>query len=139
MAETMTPDQMAALEAIGFDLGRKANAQDLGRGVGSDTYQKLIRGNIADQAGHSRAMDILFDLPLLRKIPQAIYEAPEQKIRDDVARALLQPKSAAQMMKDEIARKAVKAQTSQPLLSPEARAALELLFVRSSPAAVSGQ
>jgi hypothetical protein len=43
----MTPEQMATLRKIGEDLARKVDAENLGRGVGSDTAQKLARGNIA--------------------------------------------------------------------------------------------
>lgn len=43
----MTPEQMETLRKIGEDLARKVDAENLGRGVGSDTAQKLKRGAIA--------------------------------------------------------------------------------------------
>jgi hypothetical protein len=56
MRDLMTPDQMGSLEGVASDLARKANAQDLGRGAGSDTFQKLAMSNIAERSGAPRVV-----------------------------------------------------------------------------------
>jgi hypothetical protein len=51
LRSVMEPQQMDVLTSIAQDLARKTNAQDLGRGVGSDTFQKMSMQNIAAQSG----------------------------------------------------------------------------------------
>lgn len=137
--DVMDPQQAESLNAVARDLARKVNAQDLGRGVGSNTFQQFAMNNIAEQAGAPRAVGAFLNTPILTKLPRALYEGAEQKIETEIARALLNPRSAAQMMQTEIARQAALNAPRQPMLSPAARDALSLFFVRSSPQAVTGQ
>lgn len=48
---TMDVDQLASLGAIKDDLARAVFAQNAGRGVGSDTVQKLAYSNMLDSSG----------------------------------------------------------------------------------------
>lgn len=98
LSDVMAPSQMNILENIGKDLGRKANAQNLGRGVGSDTMQKLSMSNIGEQSGMPKVVDLVSSLPGVSRATNWVYRDTDQKIREQLAQALLQPKQAAQLM-----------------------------------------
>ncbi|MGC4062949.1 MAG: hypothetical protein QM749_19755 [Aquabacterium sp.] len=99
LKDTMTPDQMDTLTAIAQDLARKANAQDLGRGTGSDTFQKLAMSNIANQSGAPRLVSGLLSLPGVSKAAQMLTSGPNQEIQSLIAKALLDPNYAATLMR----------------------------------------
>jgi len=99
MADVMEPAQMETLGAIAKDLARKSNAQDLGRGVGSDTFQKFALSNIAQSSGAPRAVGAALNAPGVSKVANFLYSAPEQEIQSLIAKALLEPQTAAAMMR----------------------------------------
>jgi hypothetical protein len=99
MADVMEPSQMQTLGAIAQDLARKANAQDLGRGVGSDTFQKFALSNIAQSSGAPRVVGAALNAPGVSKVANFLYSAPEQEIQTLIAKALLEPQTAAAMMR----------------------------------------
>ncbi|MGJ7484345.1 hypothetical protein ACSFA2_03750 [Variovorax sp. LT2P21] len=98
MRDLMTPDQMGALEGIAGDLARKTNAQNLGRGPGSDTFQKLSMSNIAQQSGAPGVVGGALNLPGVSKVAKFLYSEPEEKIQSLLAQALLDPKIAGGLM-----------------------------------------
>jgi hypothetical protein len=99
MADVMTPEQMHTLGAVAQDLARKANAQDLGRGVGSDTFQKLAVDNIAARSGAPRVVGAALNMPGVSKVAKFLYSQPEEQIQSLLAQALLDPKMAAGLMR----------------------------------------
>lgn len=125
MSSVMDPQQLATLQAIAKDLARKTNAQDLGRGVGSDTFQKLSMQNIAEQSGMPRLTGGLLALPGMSRATSWAYRDVDEQMRGLLADALLDPKKAAALMKDA---------GKQRLLpnSPKARKALEQAAFRSA-------
>ena len=98
MADVMEPAQMDTLTAIARDLGRKANAQDLGRGVGSDTFQKLAMSNIAERSGAPGVVGGALSLPGVSKFAKFVYTEPEEQIQTLIAQSLLDPKMGARLM-----------------------------------------
>ena len=98
MANVLSQDQMALVQNIGKDLARKANSQDLGRGAGSDTFQKLSMSNIAQQSGMPRAVGGLLDLPGVSRATSWAYRETDQKMQGLLSDALLNPAKAAQLM-----------------------------------------
>lgn len=98
MAEVMTPEQMSTLNAVGQDLARKANAQNLGRGVGSDTFQKLSMNNIAQRSGMPRLAGGLLELPGISRATRWIYQGADDQAQGLLANALLSPQEAAALM-----------------------------------------
>lgn len=104
MADVMDPAQMETLGAVARDLARKANAQDLGRGAGSDTFQKLAMSNIAERSGAPRVVGGALSLPGVSKVAKFMYQEPEEQIQSIIARALLDPQSAATLMTSRAAR-----------------------------------
>jgi hypothetical protein len=99
LADTMTPEQMGTLSAIAQDLARRANAQDLGRGVGSNTFQNLAMDNIAARSGAPRVMGAAMNLPGVSKLSKFLYSGPEEEIQSLIGQALLDPKNAAALMR----------------------------------------
>jgi len=123
LEDVMSPDQMSTLTGIAKDLARKSNAQDLGRGVGSDTFQKLAMSNIAQQSGVPRLMGGLMETPGISRATRWIYSDADQAMQGLLADAFLNPKMSAGLMERA---------SKQALLpnSPKARKALEELAMR---------
>ncbi len=109
-ADVMDPQHIETFGAVARDLARKANAQDLGRGVGSDTFQKLALSNIAERSGAPGVVGTALDMPGVSKVAKFLYREPEEKIQTLIAQSLLQPKTAAQLMEE-----AIKAGKPQPI------------------------
>lgn len=124
MRDIMTPQQMRTLNAIGEDLARKANAQNLGRGVGSDTFQKLSMNNIAQQSGMPRLAGGLLEFPGISRATRWIYQGADEKAQGLLSDALLDPKQAADLMQKV---------SEQGLLkgSPKTRKVIEQSLLRS--------
>lgn len=99
MRDVLSADQMATVENIAKDLARKANSQDLGRGIGSDTFQKLAMSNIAEQSGMPRMMGGLLNLPGVGRATRWVYEDADKQMQGLLADALLNPKASAELMK----------------------------------------
>jgi hypothetical protein len=99
MANVLDPAQMSTVTNIAKDLARKANAQDLGRGVGSDTFQKLSMQNIAQQSGMPGMTAGLLSLPGVSRATNWVYRDTDAKLQSMIADALMDPKKAAALMK----------------------------------------
>lgn len=121
--KVMSPEQMAVLNGIATDLARKANAQNLGRGVGSDTFQKLAMNNIAQQSGVPRLMGGLLEMPGISRATRWIYSDSDKKMQGLLADALLNPKESAALMEKASENGLLKS-------SPKARKALEQVVLR---------
>lgn len=98
LEDIMTPEQMGLINNVARDLARKSNAQDLGRGVGSDTFQKLSMSNIAERSGAPGVVNAALNLPGVNRLAKFAYSGPDEQIQTALARALLDPKTAAALM-----------------------------------------
>lgn len=98
MADVLSPDQMQAVNAIAQDLARKSNAQNLGRGVGSDTFQKIAMSNIAEQSGMPKMMGGLLNFPGISRATRWMYSDADQKMQGLLSDALLNPQQTAALM-----------------------------------------
>lgn len=94
----MGPQNMGTLNSIAQDLARKSNAEGLGRGVGSDTFQKLAMQNIAEQSGMPRIVGGLLDLPVVSRATKWVYRDSDEAAQKVIADAMLNPAKAAQLM-----------------------------------------
>lgn len=99
MSDVMEPGQMGTLEAIAQDLARKANAQDLGRGVGSDTFQKMAMSNIAERSGAPGVVGGALSMPGVSKVAKFLYSEPEEQIQNIISQSLLDPVMASRLMR----------------------------------------
>lgn len=98
LEDIMTPQQMGLLNNVARDLARKSNAQDLGRGMGSDTFQKGAMANIAERSGAPGLVGGMMNLPGVNKLAKFVYSGPDEQIQTQLARALLNPQEASQLM-----------------------------------------
>jgi hypothetical protein len=90
-----SPEQLQTLKNIATELARKSNAQDYGRGVGSNTFQNLAMANIAQKTGLPFG---LVNMPYLGAPARKIYENATETMQQQLAQALLDPKATAQLI-----------------------------------------
>jgi hypothetical protein len=122
LEDIMTPQQMQLIEGVARDLARKGNMQELGRGVGSDTFQKLSMSNIAERSGAPGVVNGALNLPGVNKVAKFLYSGPDEQIQSLVAQALMDPRRAAALMARSPAMPAGRT-TAQMLLANPSRAA----------------
>jgi hypothetical protein len=98
----MEPGQMQTLNAIKDDLLRADFANTAGKGVGSDTVQKLAYSNLLDQAG---VPSFVRAIPgagtvggLAQRVGKLAYQDANDEMRTRLAQALLNPQDAAALM-----------------------------------------
>lgn len=98
----MEPSQMQTLDAIKQDLLRADYANTAGKGVGSDTVQKLAYSNLLDQAGVPSLVRALPGAGTIGGIAQRVgkraYQDANDQMRTRLAQALLDPSQAAALM-----------------------------------------
>jgi hypothetical protein len=95
LERTMTPEQIGTFNSVAEDLARKINAQNLGRGVGSDTFQKLSMANMAQQAGLPMG---LIELPGVGRAMNWVYKNSDEKMQEALAKVLLDPQATAKLI-----------------------------------------
>lgn len=100
IANTLEPGQIAMLNAIKDDLARAEFAKNAGRGVGSDTVQKLAYNNIMQQSGLSGLPNLLSrPVQLAEYGSRVAYSSADREMRRKLAEALLDPQEAAKLMR----------------------------------------
>jgi hypothetical protein len=99
LERTMTPDQMSTIESVAQDLARKTNAQNLGRGPGSDTFQKLSMANMAQQVGMPIGLvESIGKVPMIGGYLTRIYGEADTQMQQALAKALLDPQATAKLI-----------------------------------------
>lgn len=97
--EQLMGPKMDTINAIAQDLARKQNAETLGKGIGSDTFQKLAMQNIAEQSGMPRIVGGLLDFPIgISRATKWVYRDTDEQAQKVIADAMLNPQKAAQLM-----------------------------------------
>jgi hypothetical protein len=109
---TMAPTQLNALNSILKDVQRATAAQNAGRGVGSDTIQKLAYTNLMDQSGVPTFLQNMRPLQVVGNLAaragDAAYGRANKEIAGLLGEVMLDPQKAALLMQ-----KATPAQRSQ--------------------------
>lgn len=108
MQDIMTPQQMQTLNSIGEDLSRSAAAADMGRGVGSNTFQNFAMDNLAAQSGMPSAVSMVANLVpglgtvgnLAKATGNMIYKSKDELMKSRMADLLLNPQAAADVMEN---------------------------------------
>ena len=96
---TMTPDQLLVLNNVKSDAARSANVDILGKGTGSDTAEKLSMMNMMDQFSIPRWAQNMPGIKTIRDFGGAgLYGQSDDQIRNQLSRALLNPKEGAALM-----------------------------------------
>lgn len=102
LSDVMTPEQMATLGALREDLARSVTGQNLGRAVGSNTSQNIVSQDILRQVmgplGLPRSFSESAIANTIARPLQWVMQVPEQRIREQLAQALLDPKQAASLL-----------------------------------------
>jgi hypothetical protein len=102
MADVLSPDQMQTLNNIRADLLRSDFANTAGRGVGSDTVQKMAFSNMMQQSGLPSMVTSFAPLGvvgnLAQKAGQVVYRDANERMAAQLAQSLLDPQQAAQLM-----------------------------------------
>lgn len=105
--DVMSQQQMATLKQIGEQLARRANADDLGRAVGSNTGQNIVSQNVVRQflgpfglpeSSLQRTAENTFMQTMMRPA-QFAGKLGEERIIKKLAEAGLDPKEAARLLK----------------------------------------
>lgn len=100
LAGTMEPDQLALLRGIAKDAEAKAAAEAGGRGVGSDTVQKIAMSNIASEAGIPTWLSNIARVPggWAKRAGDILYGNADEQVRKNLAFLLTNPQEAAAAM-----------------------------------------
>lgn len=106
LEDVMTPQQMATLNNVAQDLARKANAQNLGRGTGSNTFQNFAMDNLAAQSGMPSAVSVAANLipglgavgSMAKATGNIVYKSKDELMKQRMADLLLNPQAAAGVM-----------------------------------------
>lgn len=98
----MEPDQLRVLEGVVRDSQLKAAAENAGRGVGSDTVQKMAMSNLISEAGLPSWISSLAPLRpvggMLKTAGDILYTKNDETMRHLLADILKDPKAAAKAM-----------------------------------------
>lgn len=89
------PAELQTIENIGRDIARKANFQDLARGAGSDTFQKMAMANMAEKSGVPLSV---LEMPILNFTLKKMYENPTNRMQEQLAQVLLNPQLTAKLI-----------------------------------------
>lgn len=99
---TMEPAQMNALRSILLDVQRANAAQNVGRGVGSDTVQKLAYTNILEEAGVPTVLRNMAPAQFVGnvggRVADAAYARANRELSNRLAEVMLDPAEAATLM-----------------------------------------
>lgn len=102
LAKVMDQQQMQGLGAIKDDLLRADFANTAGKGVGSDTVQKMAFSNMMDSAGIPSAVRSFAPAGVIGNIGQRagqiVYKDANEKMAQQLAQALLNPQDTAKLM-----------------------------------------
>lgn len=96
----MTPEQMKLLRGVARDSEAKAAAEAGGRGVGSDTVQKIAMSNIAAEAGIPNWLSNIARVPggWMKRAGDVLYGNADEQVRQNLAHLLTNPQEAAKAM-----------------------------------------
>lgn len=102
MSNILEPEQMAAVEGIGKDMGRYASAQELGRVPGSPTAQYLGAQNVVRQFLGPLGIPQSAADSMVGRLASGVMGFPfkmtQSQTEQLLARALTDPKTAAKIM-----------------------------------------
>jgi len=103
LVKNLNPKQKQVLEAIKQDLQLSDFAQNAGRGVGSDTVQKMAYSNMINQAGIPTFVQNMGPAGIIGNVAQragqVVYKDANERMAAELAEALLDPRRAAELLK----------------------------------------
>lgn len=106
MADVLEPQQMRTLQNIQADLLRSDFANSAGRGVGSDTVQKMAFNNMMAQSGLPSALQGFAPMGVIgnlaQRTGQIVYRDANERMAQQLAQAMLDPQQAANLLESSI-------------------------------------
>ena len=110
LEDVMDPAQMATLNNVAQDLARKSNAQNLGRGAGSNTFQNFAMDNLAAQSGMPSGVSMIANMipglgsigGVVKSAGNLVYKSKDELMKQHMADLLLNPKAAAGVMEQAV-------------------------------------
>lgn len=103
--KVMTPGQKKMINNVAEDLARKATGDELGRGVGSNTFQNFAMQDLGEAAGMvpSALAGIISRIPIVgggvKSGVQFATKGAEDEMRTILAQTLLDPKKTAELLR----------------------------------------
>jgi hypothetical protein len=123
----LSPRQIQRLEAIADDLRKVDFGQTAGRGVGSDTVQKLAYTNMLNQTG---IPNVLRDLPagqviggLASRVGDVVYGNANRQLTSKLAESLMNPQETARLME-------LGGKGTSPILSQQQKQLAKILMMQ---------
>jgi hypothetical protein len=102
LENTLEPAQLQSMNALRADLARANFADTAGRGVGSDTVQKMAYSNMMGQAGLPNAIRNFGPAGIVgnlaQRAGQVVYKDANERMAQELAQALLDPQKAAALL-----------------------------------------
>lgn len=102
LENTMDPRQLQQLNAIREDLARKVAAENVGRGVGSDSIQKLAYSNMVDAAGVPSWLRNMTGMQVMGNLAgrgaDAVYGRANREMASRLADAAIDPGTIARLL-----------------------------------------
>ena len=102
MADVLEPQQADTINNVMADLLRSDFAQTAGRGVGSDTVQKMAFNNMMNASGMPSALRGFAPMGVIGNLAQragnVVYADANQRMSQQLANAMLDPQQAANLM-----------------------------------------
>jgi hypothetical protein len=97
LADIMTPEQVGILQGVASDAAMRAAAQSAGRGVGSDTVQKMAMSNLINEAGLPSWIGSVARVPggYLKAAGNFLYGQSDDAMKNILADTLRDPQKAA--------------------------------------------
>ena len=128
----LEPEQLQTLNNVAEELNRKAMADDLGRGVGSNSFQNFNMDMLANtvglptwlKAGASAMPGLKGAVSGMKNAGNWLYSGADKEIKDILAQALLSPQSTADLIE-----KSITPSFTDKTLLPSARYLAPLLLV----------
>lgn len=102
LQSSLTPPQFQTIQDITADLLRSNFANTAGRGVGSDTVQKMAFNNMMAQSGLPAMIQKFpgagITGNIAQRVGQVAYKDANERMAQELAQALLDPQQAARLM-----------------------------------------
>lgn len=98
LEKVLEPEQLATMNAVRDDLARANFANTAGRGVGSDTVQKLAYSNLMSKSGLPGFFKDLPGAGVVGRAADIGYKRSNDEMRQMLAQALLDPQQTAALM-----------------------------------------
>lgn len=100
LSSILEPEQLAKVQGVVKDAAMRAAAENAGRGVGSDTVQKMAMSNLIAESGLPSWIQSIGRVPggWLKTAGDILYSKNDETLRHLLADMLKNPQAAAQAM-----------------------------------------